>query len=231
MSDLKDGRIMAANVGGTNTVAGLQSLINSVSGALAQNGVNPQAVIAGGAPGAAANPAAAAAAGATPVAGAQAANPNGGIVTGGGAPTTVGVYTTQTGRQVTLTKTGEKYSMTPATGAQEIVNFNGKLLRFNAQGQQTTAFDQVMAQRYKVDLDRGAGISNGLSNLSKIFGANQQQVRDMSDALAEDAADSGSFDPLALQRMQMAQTTAQQMSAMEKSIFDSMKESISTWLR
>jgi hypothetical protein len=211
-----------ANAAGGTSVASLQGLINTVSGALAQNGVNPQAALAAGGGGAAAP-------GVAPVAGAQAAG-GGGIVAGGAATTTVGTFTTQTGRAVTLTKTGEKYSMTPATGGQEIVNVNGKLVRFDATGKQTTAFDQVMAQRYHVDLDRTSGISNGLSNLSKIFGANQEQVRDMSDALAEDAAESGSFDPLALQRMQMAQTTAQQMSAMEKSIFDSMKESIQSWL-
>lgn len=224
---------MAANVG-TGSVAGLQSVIDQARTALTSN--DPQALtsavnaattaLGGGATGA---PAAAAAGTGTPTAGAQA--DTGGIVAGGGAPQTIGVLPTQSGKSVTVVSTDGKYTITPATGAQEVVNISGKQVRFDGTGKQTTAFDQVLNQRYHVDLDRTSGISNGLANLSKIFGASQQQVRDMSDALAEDASVSGTFDPVDLQRLSMAQTTSQQMTAIEKSIYDSMKESIQAWLQ
>ena len=49
--------------------------------------------------------------------------------------------------------------------------------------------------------------------------------------LADDANESGSFNPVDLQKMSMETTTTQQLSEMQKKIFDSMRDSIQAWLR
>lgn len=215
---------MAGTVGNNQaaTLNQLQGMLGNLQGMANANGV---ALGGGGttpATGAAATPAAGAAgaAGATGAAGtAAAAGP-------------VGTFTTNNGRQVTVNRDANgQMTLAAPTGTVEVVNIDGKSVRFSATGKQTTAFELTESLQFKINLDNRDGIATGLANLSRIFGARQERVRMLSNALADDANDTGSFNPVDLQKMSLETTTTQQLSEMQKKIFDSMRDSIQAWLR
>lgn len=95
----------------------------------------------------------------------------------------------------------------------------------------STQFQAADSQKLVVNLDTAPGLATGLSNLARIFGARQERVSGLSQALARDANVNGSFNPVDLQRMSLETTTTQQLSEMQKKIFDSMRDSISPWLQ
>jgi hypothetical protein len=125
----------------------------------------------------------------------------------------------------------------PGTGKPEIrVGADGKTRYYAAapvgsQAQEITAFQYTESHQFKIQLDYREGIATGLANLSRIFGARQERVRLLSNALANDANNTGSFNPVDLQKMSLETTTTQQLSEMQKKIFDSMRDSIQAWLR
>jgi hypothetical protein len=150
---------------------------------------------------------------------------------GGGATTATGAVPAGAG----AAPEGQKATAV-ATGKPQIINQGGTIKYFPAGTpgqtvQEITAFQYTDAQQFKINLDYKDGIATGLANLSRIFGARQERVRLLSNALANDANTTGSFNPVDLQKMSLETTTTQQLSEMQKKIFDSMKDSISPWLR
>lgn len=125
----------------------------------------------------------------------------------------------------------------PGTGKPEIrQGADGKTRYYAAapvgqQAPEITAFQYTESHQFKINLDYREGIATGLANLSRIFGARQERVRLLSNALANDANNTGSFNPVDLQKMSLETTTTQQLSEMQKKIFDSMRDSIQAWLR
>jgi hypothetical protein len=132
----------------------------------------------------------------------------------------------------------------PATGKYETREIGGRTRYFDdgidpntnqrrADGNayEITAFQYTEAHSFKIKLDYREGIATGLANLSRIFGARQERVRLLSNALANDANSTGAFNPVDLQKMSLETTTTQQLSEMQKKIFDSMRDSIQAWLR
>lgn len=125
----------------------------------------------------------------------------------------------------------------PGTGKPEIrVGADGKTRYYAAapvgtNAPEITAFQYTESHQFKINLDYREGIATGLANLSRIFGARQERVRLLSNALANDANNTGSFNPVDLQKMSLETTTTQQLSEMQKKIFDSMRDSIQAWLR
>ncbi|MCW2974189.1 MAG: hypothetical protein JWN72_2462 [Thermoleophilia bacterium] len=155
-----------------------------------------------------------------------------GTTTGGG---TAAAPAAGAGGAAAPAATEQKASI-PGTGKAEIRIIGGVTKYFPAVavGQtatEITAFQYTDAQQFKINLDYKDGIATGLANLSRIFGARQERVRLLSNALANDANTTGSFNPVDLQKMSLETTTTQQLSEMQKKIFDSMKDSISPWLR
>jgi hypothetical protein len=189
--------------GANNQVAGLMNTLGQGLQQLQAMGLNPNAAGGGGA--------AAPAAGGTPAAGGQAAA---GAQAGVAQPTFI-----------------------PGTGKPEIrVGADGKTRYYAAapvgtNAPEITAFQYTESHQFKINLDYREGIATGLANLSRIFGARQERVRLLSNALANDANNTGSFNPVDLQKMSLETTTTQQLSEMQKKIFDSMRDSIQAWLR
>lgn len=161
-------------------------------------------------------------------------------VTGGGATPAAGTGaaagttpTANAGGQVN----GQPGTFIPGTGKPEIrQGADGKTRYYAAapvgtNAPEITAFQYTESHQFKINLDYREGIATGLANLSRIFGARQERVRLLSNALANDANTSGSFNPVDLQKMSLETTTTQQLSEMQKKIFDSMRDSIQAWLR
>jgi hypothetical protein len=94
-----------------------------------------------------------------------------------------------------------------------------------------TAFQYTDAHAFKINLDYREGLATGLANLARMSGARQERVRLLSNALANDANTTGSFNPVDLQKMSLETTTTQQLSELEKKIFDSMRDAVQAWLR
>lgn len=156
-----------------------------------------------------------------------------GVTGGGGATAQPGAAAAAPGAAATGAPGGQgaQARQIPATGKPEIRLIDGKTAYFNAQGQEITAFQYTESHQFKINLDYREGIATGLANLSRIFGARQERVRLLSNALANDANNTGSFNPVDLQKMSLETTTTQQLSEMQKKIFDSMRDSIQAWLR
>jgi len=146
-------------------------------------------------------------------------------------PGVIGSYPTANGTMVTVVRDQAGQETITPTGRTEKVAIDGKTVRFGADGKTITAFQQIESLQFKVNLDNREGIASGLSNLSKMFGARQERVKLLSNALADDANDTGQFNPVDLQQMSIETTTTQQLSEMQKKIFDSMRDSIQAWLR
>jgi len=194
----------ATGATGAAGLAGLNGLLGQVQNIAAANGLN----VAGS--------------GATPAANAPA--PVTGAAAGGDAAKAK-AHIPATGKVEMRVVNGEtKYfdsGVDPATGA----------MRANGLADEITAFQFTESHKFKVTLDYREGIATGLSNLAKIFGARQERVRLLSNALANDANTTGSFNPVDLQQMSLETTTTQQLSEMQKKIFDSMRDAIQPWLR
>ena len=210
--------------GGTNVAALGQQLQNGLA-QLQGMGLNLGNIAGGGAtpqPGAQ---------GTTPGAGAGATN----ATAGGGTSLPagpVGTFPTGSGKQVLVSRDDKGSLFIQPTGAYEIANVQGKTVRFDAKtGKAIRAFELTDGLQFKSPLDYRDGIATGLANLSRIFGARQERVRLLSNALADDANETGSFNPVDLQKMSLETTTTQQLSEMQKKIFDSMRDSIQAWLR
>lgn len=191
-----------------NTVAGLGSQLQQGLAALNNLGFNLNGAAGGGGTGAAPQAGAQANNGTTPAAGTT-GNPSG---------------------------TGAPPMQVPGTGKPQILQIGGQTKYFAAApvGQmatEITAFQYTESHQFKINLDYREGIATGLANLSRIFGARQERVRLLSNALANDANNTGAFNPVDLQKMSLETTTTQQLSEMQKKIFDSMRDSIQAWLR
>jgi hypothetical protein len=105
------------------------------------------------------------------------------------------------------------------------------LPRADGKAYEITAFQYTDAHAFKINLDYREGLATGLANLARMSGARQERVRLLSNALANDANTTGSFNPVDLQKMSLETTTTQQLSELEKKIFDSMTQATQAWLR
>lgn len=149
-------------------------------------------------------------------------------------PGPVGTFQTASGKAVAVSRDQQGKLAIARTGSPEVVSIpgpGGGTKYFDANGAETTAFQFTEGHTFKINLDYREGIATGLANLSRIFGARQERVRLLSNALANDANATGSFNPVDLQKMSLETTTTQQLSEMQKKIFDSMRDSIQAWLR
>jgi hypothetical protein len=91
---------------------------------------------------------------------------------------------------------------------------------------------QAFDRQYQVAIDTTPGkgnLSGALNDMAKILGARQLRLSDISVEIAKDASAKGTFNPLALQRLQLESTTNEQFSQLQKSIFEKMSSAISTW--
>jgi len=210
--------------GGTN-VAALGQQLQTGLAQLQGMGLNLGNITGGGGTGAATQPGATAT---QPGATGTTAGANGQALPAG----PVGTFPTNSGRQVLVSRDNNGSLFIQPTGAYEVANVQGKTVRFDAKtGKAIRAFELTDGLQFKIPLDYRDGIATGLANLSRIFGARQERVKLLSNALADDANETGSFNPVDLQKMSLETTTTQQLSEMQKKIFDSMRDSIQAWLR
>jgi hypothetical protein len=220
-------------------IAGLTASLNQGLGQLGALGVN----VAGGG--------AAAAAGAAPAANAAAATPAvtpgvtyPGLLTPTGVQNEVqaqailnggaflGLNTTSiAGRQVSVLKTSDGYKLQPPSGQDEIVKVENKMLRFDGKGKNLTNFDVADRESVAVDLDRRQGIATGISNLSRVVAGRQERLKNLSEALAQDSNETGATNQVDIQRLVMEQQVTENLSNMNKKIYDSVQAAIAPWLR
>lgn len=146
-------------------------------------------------------------------------------------PGVLGSFPSSTGAMVTVTRDSAGQLSISPTGRSEVVKVGGKTVRFDPTGKKTTAFKQMLGYQFQVNLDNREGTAAGLSNLSKMFAAGQERVKLLSNAIADDAAESGSFDPSDMQMLSMLSTTQSQQAEMEKKVYDSLRDAIQAWLR
>ena len=163
-----------------------------------------------------------------------------GVTGGGGATNTAGAQPQGNGNTpagATNANGVPNPTSIPGTGRPEIrVGQDGKTRYYAAApvgstAQEITAFQYTESHQFKIQLDYREGIATGLANLSRIFGARQERVRLLTNALANDANTTGSFNPVDLQKMALETETTKQLSEMQKKVFDSMRDSIQAWLR
>lgn len=187
-------------------VAALSGQLQQGLTALSNLGLNPNAATGGGGAGAA--PQAGAQANATALPGAVAANLQG----------------------------DQQPMKVPGTGAVQKLYIGDKWKYFEAapvgkEAKEITAFQYIDAHKFSIKLDYKDGLATGLANLSRVFGARQERVRQLSEALGQDASQNGAFSPVDMQKLNLETTTTQQLSEMQKKIFDSMRDAIQAWLR
>ena len=210
---------MTAAAGGTSVAAlaaqaaqAQATLAQLTGGTAAGGGATPATGAATGAAGTTA------ATGANATTGAQAFNP--------------GPYLSVSGKQLTLTKLADgKLRLAAPTGVAEQINIEGKLVRFNAQGVETRLFQMADQETVKLDLDHRDGIAVGISNLSTLIAGRQERIKKLSDALTSDANDVGSINQTDLQRLTLENQTTENITGMQKKIYDSVQNSIQAWLR
>ncbi|MCW2957007.1 MAG: hypothetical protein JWO69_1876 [Thermoleophilia bacterium] len=160
-----------------------------------------------------------------------------GNVAGGGTAPQTGAAANPSAAAGTAAATGTAAPMTiPGTGKAEVRNINGVTKYFAAANVGTPA-KEITAYQYAekninfvVDLDYREGISAGLSNLGNIFSARQERIRLLSNALANDA-NNGTINAADMARLQAENSTTEQLSLMQKKIFDSVQNAIQAWLR
>lgn len=173
--------------------------------------------------------------GTTPQPGAQAGTPANGTPQASGLPAgPVGTFPTASGKQVVVSRDQQGKLSIGRTGSPEVVNVpgpGGGTKYFDGNGIEITSFQFTESHTFKINLDYREGIATGLANLSRIFGARQERVRLLTNALANDANATGSFNPVDLQKMAQETETTKQLAEMNKKIFDSMRDSIQAWLR
>ena len=139
--------------------------------------------------------------------------------------------TSMGGRQVTVVKDSKGYSLEPGSGADELVQVEGRVLRFDGAGRNLTNFEVADRQGVAVDLDRRQGIASGISNLSRVIAGRQERLKNLSEALAQDANESGSTNQVDIQRLVMEQQVTEHLSNMNHKIYESVQNAISPWLR
>lgn len=228
---------MTGNVGTNSTVA-LTGQLTSLLGQLGNMGVSIPGATGGGT--------GTAATGTTPATGTANA-PLGTVTAATGSGQTANVtgnsavridnLKSASGRSVTVLKTERGYQLVNAqnqlqgTGAMEVVLADNKLLRFNELGQQTRSFEQAEKQEKRIPLDYREGIAAGIANMSRLVAARQERTKELSDALATDANDNGSINQVDLQKLVQENTTTENITSLQKKIYDAVDGSIKTWLR
>ncbi|MCW2961463.1 MAG: hypothetical protein JWM25_499 [Thermoleophilia bacterium] len=138
----------------------------------------------------------------------------------------------------TAAATGTSAPLTvPGTGQAQALNIQGVGTKYFAAAPVGTPAKEITAYQYaeknvsfKVDLDYREGIAAGLSNLGNIFSARQERIRLLSNALANDA-NNGTINAADMARLQAENSTTEQLSLMQKKIFDSVQNAIQAWLR
>lgn len=76
-----------------------------------------------------------------------------------------------------------------------------------------------------------ATLSTALADMGNILGTRQVRLSDIAVAISADATKSGSFNPIALQRLSIESQTNEQLSQLQKKIFDNMNGAITAWIR
>lgn len=135
------------------------------------------------------------------------------------------------GRQVNVLKTSDGYKLQPPSGQDEIVKVENKMLRFDGKGKNLTNFDVADRESVAVDLDRRQGIATGISNLSRVVAGRQERLKNLSEALAQDSNETGATNQVDIQRLVMEQQVTENLSNMNKKIYDSVQSAIAPWLR
>ncbi len=79
--------------------------------------------------------------------------------------------------------------------------------------------------------DRTRPISAIFDDLGKISNARQQRLKDIYIAIAADAQATGSYNQLALQRVQRETTVEEQSSTLMRSVFDKLNNAIQAWIQ
>lgn len=165
-----------------------------------------------------------------------------GLAGGGGtaaaAAPAAGAQAAGTAAAGTAAATGTAAPLTvPGTGQAQALNIQGVGTKYFAAAPVGTPAKEITAYQYaeknvsfKVDLDYREGIAAGLSNLGNIFSARQERIRLLSNALANDA-NNGTINAADMARLQAENSTTEQLSLMQKKIFDSVQNAIQAWLR
>ncbi|MCW2923610.1 MAG: hypothetical protein JWM98_1014 [Thermoleophilia bacterium] len=141
------------------------------------------------------------------------------------------------GAAINVQLLNDKYTLPQPTGKLEVVSLvnpetkQSTILRFDAAGNQTRSFEIADKQFTKVTLDHRAGIASGISNLSSLIAGRQERIKNLSDALTSDANDTGSINQVDLQRLTQENQTTENITGMQKKIYDSVQNSIQQWLR
>jgi hypothetical protein len=144
----------------------------------------------------------------------------------------LGLNTTSVaGRQVSVIKSSDGYKLQPPSGQDEIVKVENKMLRFDGKGKNLTNFDVADRESVAVDLDRRQGIATGISNLSRVIAGRQERLKNLSEALAQDSNETGATNQVDIQRLVMEQQVTENLSQMNHKIYESVQNSIQTWLR
>jgi hypothetical protein len=135
------------------------------------------------------------------------------------------------GSPVTVLKTKDGFKLQAPTGRNELVQVEGKQIRFDAQGVSARSFQLVQKEQIPVDLDRRQGISTGINNLSKVIAGRQERLKLLSEALAQDSSDTGSTNQLDIQQLVQEQQVTEHLSNMNHKIYESVQNAITPWLR
>ncbi|MCB0878646.1 MAG: hypothetical protein KDC46_06655 [Thermoleophilia bacterium] len=135
------------------------------------------------------------------------------------------------GSQVQVVKSTTGYALVPGTGKDEIVQVDGRMLRFDGDGRNLNNFQVAERQGVPVEFDRRQGIAAGIGNLSRVVAARQERLKNLSEALAQDAQETGTTNQLDVQRLVMEQQVTENLSAMNKKIYDSVQQSVQAWFR
>lgn len=219
-------------------MASVNNQIASIQGALSQLGSLGVNLTGGGAVGAANGTT-----GATPATGA----------TGAAGTTTAAANANRTqqligqnaqGQQIAVIKNvaGGSYTLAAPTGREEKVvvpevDDNGvatgqtRTLLFDATGRHLRNFEAADRKTVRVTLDARQGIATGINNLSQIVAGRQERLKTLSDALAQDASETGTTNQIDLQRLVQEQDVTKNLSDMNHKIYESVQQAIQAWLR
>ena len=135
------------------------------------------------------------------------------------------------GNQVQVVKASNGFTLSPPTGRDEIVQVDGRMLRFDASGRNLNNFQVAERDGVPVEFDRRQGIAAGIGNLSRVVAARQERLKNLSEALAQDAQETGSTNQLDIQRLMMEQQVTENLSQMNRKIYESVQQSVRAWLQ
>lgn len=93
------------------------------------------------------------------------------------------------------------------------------------------AFDKVYDIKLKTLGNPSPSIVDGLNDMSSVLGVGGQRIANISAAIAVDASKNKSYNPIALQQLQMETTRYEQSSTLQKSILDKLAGAISPWMQ